>query len=301
LSKISEDRYEGEDDDSDDESDGLNDEDVSSNSNMGFEWGVASQSLPKSPKKTIPPATNKKIKKDKFLLQSLSKSFVEDSKDLLTSFNSQQTDLHFNQNQTHNYKLYLYIQMEYCSGQSLKYFLESPQRVFDKETSIRMFKKVIEGVKAIHSKGIIHRDLKPANIFLDGAGDVKIGDFGLALLNKTEELSGKIGSPDKAMPTLNRVHSLKVGTPMYTSPEQEAGGNYDARTDIYSLGLIFYEMLVSFSTGHERYIHFNMIKHEHRLPQSFVDHYEKESSLILSMTEKAPENRPSLDEILQKL
>ena len=50
--------------------------------------------------------------------------------------------------------------MEYCSGQSLKYFLDSPQRVFDHEASISMFKKILEGVKAIHSKGIIHRDLK---------------------------------------------------------------------------------------------------------------------------------------------
>jgi len=50
--------------------------------------------------------------------------------------------------------------MEYCSGQSLKYFLDNPQRILDHKTSICMFKKILEGVKAIHSKGIIHRDLK---------------------------------------------------------------------------------------------------------------------------------------------
>jgi len=140
---------------------------------------------------------------------------------------------------------------------------------------------------------------RPANIFLDGEGNVKIGDFGLALLNKTEESSSKpVGEVKLA---LNRVHSMKVGTPMYTSPEQEAGGHYDERTDIYSLGLIFYEMLVSFSTGHERYIHFNMIKHEHKLPESFMKHFEKESLLILNMTCKEPQDRPTLDELLQKL
>lgn len=140
---------------------------------------------------------------------------------------------------------------------------------------------------------------RPANIFLDGNENIKIGDFGLASLDKYEEqLEGLTPKERGSLKNNRKLHSLKVGTPMYTSPEQESGGHYDHKTDIYSLGLIFYEMLVSFSTHHERYEHFGGIRENQELPASFRKAHAAESEIILKMTNKLPANRPAADQLM---
>jgi len=108
-------------------------------------------------------------------------------------------------------------------------------------------------------------------------------------------------TPKEFNQKMRKMHSLKVGTPMYTSPEQEAGGHYDQKTDIYSLGLIFYEMLIEFSTNHERYEHFDKIRNTHTLSESFKKKFPAESEIILKMTSNSPEERPNAEQLIQEV
>lgn len=106
---------------------------------------------------------------------------------------------------------------------------------------------------------MIHRDLKPGNIFISGSC-IKIGDFGLATLCK-EKYTEKKDFESLSEKNFNKIFDQKIkgkkyqreiGTPLYISPEQKSSSNYDSKADIYSLGIILYEILSNFSTGHEK-------------------------------------------------
>jgi len=205
--------------------------------------------------------------------------------------------------------------MEYCAGENLRNYLDTSKNDVSQQKTLKMFRKLLEGVKAIHQRGILHRDLKynllhnfllivfrPANIFLDGEENVKIGDFGLASLGSPEELKGvTLQMRRSTSKTSDRSLSMKIGTPMYSSPEQESGKRYNNKTDIYSLGLILSEMLANLSTHHERYQLFNMLRKNHELPTELKTKFAKESELILKMTALSPEERPSAEELIMEI
>jgi len=120
-----------------------------------------------------------------------------------------------------------YITMEYVSGEDLKSFIRrSGQLAIG--TTIRVAKQICEGLSAAHRLGVVHRDLKPSNIMIDKEGNVRIMDFGIARSLETKGLTGP---------------GVMIGTPEYMSPEQVEGKETDQRSDIYSLGIILYEML----------------------------------------------------------
>ena len=120
-----------------------------------------------------------------------------------------------------------FIAMEYIEGQTLKdKIVESGPLAID--DAIKITTQVAEGLAEAHSKGIVHRDIKPANIMLTDKGSAKIMDFGIAKLKAGEDLTKT---------------STLIGTVAYMSPEQAKGDEVDHRSDIWSLGAMFYEML----------------------------------------------------------
>ncbi|HXW92787.1 MAG TPA: protein kinase [Terriglobales bacterium] len=125
-----------------------------------------------------------------------------------------------------------FLTMEYVPGESLDRRI--PPGGLPVSQMIEIARALAEALVAAHEKGIIHRDLKPANIMVTGEGRVKVLDFGLA----KETGSTK---PDDATVDQTQVGSI-VGTPAYMSPEQLLGRDVDARTDIFSLGLVLHEM-----------------------------------------------------------
>jgi len=113
-----------------------------------------------------------------------------------------------------------FLSMEYVDGEDLASLLRRIGR-FPQDRAIELARQICAGLAAAHDRGVVHRDLKPANIMLDGIGRIRITDFGLA---------GIAGE------------TIRAGTPAYMSPEQLAGGDVTPRSDIYSLGLVLYEL-----------------------------------------------------------
>lgn len=135
-----------------------------------------------------------------------------------------------------------FIVMEFVDGRSLYELRKSAHGPWPTERCIQIASQAAAALGAAHGLGIVHRDIKPSNILIvrgaDGQPVVKVLDFGIAKVGEAEHFAG--------MTTVRTQHSLVIGTPEYMSPEQ-ANGNaemaIDGRSDLYSLGLILYEML----------------------------------------------------------
>ena len=192
-----------------------------------------------------------------------------------------------------------YMVMEFVKGRSLESYIETSE--LDPELSVDIMSLVVSALQHIHSAGIIHRDIKPANIMILEGGirddqeprlapdAVKLMDFGIA--------GGKV---------LSRLTmtGARIGTPVYMSPEQARGLKIDHRSDIYSLGLVFYEMLTgqtAFKGGYEAIVHQQIFQSPPpprqlnlRVPKALDD-------LVMRMIEKDPDDRPTLEEVQSAL
>ena len=136
-----------------------------------------------------------------------------------------------------------FIVMEILEGETLQNRIA--RKRFDVEGLLDVTMQVAEGLEAAHAKGIVHRDIKPSNIFVTSAGEVKILDFGLAKLAADGGSGAANPSPDVTLTSpgvLMTGPGATMGTVAYMSPEQVRGEELDGRTDIFSCGVVLYEM-----------------------------------------------------------
>lgn len=186
---------------------------------------------------------------------------------------------------------YLYIVMELLIGRTLRDVL-AKEAPLDPARAVSLMLQVSDAVAAAHEAGIIHRDLKPANIFIVQRADVpsvvKVLDFGIAKL--------AADSLDEDDPTLTLFGAM-IGTPRYMSPEQCDGVELTPASDVYSLGVILYEMLtgtVPFSGSTPLAIAMRHASEQPRSPREIVASIPEDlERVVLRALEKLPEDRPT--------
>ena len=199
------------------------------------------------------------------------------------------------------YTQVLYIQMEFCDKKTLRDVIDSGIQIDQAWIYLR---HLLEGLGHLHESGVIHRDLKPSNIFLDTEKRVKIGDFGLATAKKDTSkntalsIEGLTNSSNAADSSL----TSEVGTPVYIAPEIMNGvGRYNSKVDIYSLGVVFFEMIYSMKTQMQR---MQILRELRKDEIIFPADFEKETladaaTIIRMMLDHKPRSRPSCYQLLQ--
>jgi tetratricopeptide (TPR) repeat protein/predicted Ser/Thr protein kinase len=183
-----------------------------------------------------------------------------------------------------------YITMEYIQGENLKKMIRMTKGM-NLGTALSIAEQVCQGLAEAHRLGIVHRDLKPQNIMLDEEGGVRVMDFGIASSVETKGAT---------------LPGMMIGTPEYMSPEQIDGGQVDARSDIYSLGIILYEMLTGKTPFSGDTPWSVVLKHKNDRPHDpreiNPEIPEAMSRIILRCLEKQKEKRyQSADELLAAL
>jgi serine/threonine-protein kinase len=172
-----------------------------------------------------------------------------------------------------------FIAMEFIEGDSLEHLIAT-KRKWPIETVLSLVSRIGEALEYAHEKGIIHRDVKPANILVDHAGRPRIVDFGIARLSSS---------------TMTRT-SMTLGTPSYMAPEQIAGQRVDKRADIFSLGVILYEMLTyqkPFAGSDVTTIIFKIMQQDPPLPRAIEREIPKGLEYVIMKTlSKNPADRP---------
>lgn len=205
-------------------------------------------------------------------------------------------------------KLKLFIQMELCDL-NLKEWIErrNDYETFDYNNSKNIFMQIVNGLHFVHQNDLIHRDIKPANIFLfnifkdkhipeDKLDDfnyiIKIADFGLS----KEKIKLDTGVKNTIIKK-EKYDTSNLGTAIYASPEQLDSYNYDYKTDLFSLGIILFELFYCNKTEMERSINIKNLRDSYQLPSDFE--FKEEASLIKKLVQHDSSLRPNTDEIIE--
>jgi tetratricopeptide (TPR) repeat protein/tRNA A-37 threonylcarbamoyl transferase component Bud32 len=187
------------------------------------------------------------------------------------------------------YEGQMFIAMEYCEGRTLKQIIEKETLSIKKVLDIGI--QICEGLTIAHEKGIVHRDIKSANIMLTPRGQVKIMDFGLAKL--------------KGATKLTETRST-LGTAAYMSPEQAQGEEVDQRSDIFSFGVVLYELLTGqlpFKGEHQAAIIYSIINEEPQPPARFNNQVpaKLEDMVFKALAKERDERYQHIDDLLADL
>ena len=170
----------------------------------------------------------------------------------------------------------VFLSMEYIDGEDLSSLLRRSGRL-PRDKALGIARKICSGLAAAHDKGVLHRDLKPSNIMLDARGEVLIMDFGLAGL-------------------AHEIKDVRSGTPAYMAPEQLVGKEVTARSDIYALGLVLYELFtgtpVFQGKTHDEILRVRRESTPQRLSTLVRDLDPAVELVILRCLEEEPEHRP---------
>src|SRR5258708_1495620 len=173
-----------------------------------------------------------------------------------------------------------FLSMEFIKGEELSSLLRRIGRL-PSDKAMEIARQICAGLAAAHNRGVLHRDLKPANVMIDEHGNARLTDFGIAAL--AEEVRGE---------------EVRAGTPSYMSPEQLAGNELTTKSDIYSLGLVLYELF----TGKKAFdaptlsqlLHLRNSDATPTTPSSLVQNIDPlVERVILQCIEKDPDKRPA--------
>ncbi|PBP24200.1 protein kinase [Diplocarpon rosae] len=197
------------------------------------------------------------------------------------------------------FKTVLYISMEYCEKKTLRDLIRLGLQKDHNETW-RLFRQVLQGLAHIHGLNVVHRDLKPENIFIDAASNVKIGDFGLATSGQYT-ITDKISS---AAVHMSGNMTRSIGTAFYVAPEVKSSvvGTYTSKVDMYSLGIIFFEMCFRpLVPGMDRArVSEGLRQKQPVFPDDFKpSELPVQADIILSLLNHSPKDRPSSSELLK--
>uniref|UniRef100_H2YXJ0 non-specific serine/threonine protein kinase n=1 Tax=Ciona savignyi TaxID=51511 RepID=H2YXJ0_CIOSA len=201
------------------------------------------------------------------------------------------------ENKSGDSTMYLYIQMQLCKKESLREWLASNVGSRDFNYCLHIFQQVASAVAYVHDCGLIHRDLKPSNVLFSLDGSIKVGDFGLVTHTDGDSFLTNEESPDAVFST-DDIHTQRVGTRMYMAPELMTSGAYSEKIDIFALGLIFFELIISFGTQMERILHLSDARRL-KFPITFMNNYPNEVRLLVLMLSGKADDRPSAIEISQ--
>jgi serine/threonine protein kinase len=179
----------------------------------------------------------------------------------------------------------LFIVMEYLAGGTLKHHIGN--QGMEPERAWAVLCEIVQALVEVHRMGIIHRDIKPENIMLRNDGSAVLGDFGVA----------------RRMYKAHRSDQLEyiVGTPYYMSPEQALGENEDERTDIYSMGAVFFNMLTGEKPYRGETLEEIVQQHLHAPVPKLPSRYRHLQFFLDKMMSKDKEDRYSAAELLELL